>query len=141
VLDTTVLIKALRDPDAWEDLFEAMTSERVWLSSVVVAELYAGTRSPDDGRAIAQIVRSMSRLKRVFAPMPEEWARAGQLIARRIRLQGELSPRDHLADVLIVITAARLGGTVVTANVRHFEAWVGIAASAGLDVTVSAYRP
>ena len=58
------------------------------------------------------------------------------MIARRIRLQGGLRPRDHLADVLILISAARLKGVVVTANLRHFEEWARLATAAGLDVTV-----
>jgi predicted nucleic acid-binding protein len=78
----------------------------------------------------------MRRRDRLLTPDDEDWIRAGRLIARQIRLHGTLRPRDHLADVLILISAARLGGVVVTANLRHFEAWRRLAVAAGLDVMV-----
>ena len=37
-----------------------------------------------------------------------------------------------------IVSAARFGGTVVTANVRHFEQWARLARATGLDVAVSA---
>jgi hypothetical protein len=73
-------------------------------------------------------------------PTLDEWMQAGTLIARRIRLQGLLRPRDHLADVLIVVSAARLTGDIVTANRRHFEAWTALARRAGLDVALAAFE-
>jgi hypothetical protein len=71
-------------------------------------------------------------------PSIEDWARAGQLIARRVRLHGSLRPRDHLADVLIVASAGRIGGDVVTSNRVHFEIWADLARRSGLDVVVRA---
>jgi hypothetical protein len=38
--------------------------------------------------------------------------------------------------VLIVVSAARLNGVIVTADLRHFEAWPRLATAAGLDVIV-----
>jgi hypothetical protein len=48
---------------------------------------------------------------------------------------------DHLADVLIVVSAARLKGAVVTLNVRHFETWAALANASGLDVAVTPFQP
>ena len=80
----------------------------------------------------------MGRRGQLLTPTLDEWSLAGRLMARRIRMQGALRPRDHLADVLILVSAARLNGTVLTANVRHFGPWAQIAARAGLDVSVTA---
>ncbi len=88
-----------------------------------------------------RIVDAMSRVDRLLTPTAGDWARAGRLIARHIRLHGKVRPRDHLADVLMVVSAARLGGVVVTANVRHFEMWAELARDAGLEVAVLEYRP
>jgi hypothetical protein len=63
--------------------------------------------------------------------------RAGTLVARRVRLAGALLPRDHLADVLIIVSAARVGGEIQTANRQYFQAWVRLARRAGLDVTLA----
>ncbi|MBA2447405.1 MAG: type II toxin-antitoxin system VapC family toxin [Chloroflexi bacterium] len=136
VPDTSALLEAVRRPDRWPGLQRSLQSGRVWLSSVVLAELYAGTRSPEEGLLLDRIVAAMQRVERVLTPSNGDWARAGRLIARRTRLQGRLRPRDHLADVLILVSAARLNGVVVTANLRHFEAWARLATAAGLDVAV-----
>jgi len=119
-------------------LFRAIAGGQLWLSSVVIAELYAGTRSPDDARLLDRVVTVMRRIERILTPTDEDWIKAGRLIGRRIRLAGALRPRDHLADVIILVSAAYLGGKVLTANVRHYEAWADLARSAGMDVMVEA---
>lgn len=136
VPDTSALLDVLRRPDRWPTFQRSLQSGRVWLSSVVLAELYAGTRSPDDALILNRIAATAQRVDRLLTPTAAEWARAGRLMARRVRLQGSLRPRDHLADVLILVSAARLNAVVITANLRHFEAWKRLATAAGLDVAV-----
>ncbi|MHB0871315.1 MAG: type II toxin-antitoxin system VapC family toxin [Chloroflexota bacterium] len=142
VHDTSVLIQVIRDPDTYGRPFsQSLSSGRAWLSSVVVAELYAGTRSQEDAQAIDRIVATMKRAKRLLVPTHDDWACAARIIARCIRQQGSMVPRDHLADVLIAVSTGRqLGGTVVTANTKHFELWVEYCRAAGLDVIVSPYQ-
>lgn len=108
---------------------------------MAVAELYAGTRSVEDSFLIAQMVGALRPIERVLTPTADEWARAGRLLARHVRTRCQIQPRDHLADVLIVVSAARLNGAVVTLNVRHFETWVALAAAAGMDVALTPFRP
>jgi predicted nucleic acid-binding protein len=136
VFDTSTLIDVFDHAERWRSFERSLRSGRVWLSSVVLAELYAGTRSPSDAFALDRIAGAMARVERLIVPSVDDWARAGRMIARRIRVDGALRPRDHLADVLILMSAARIGGVVLTANLRHFEAWERLAHSAGLDVTV-----
>ena len=135
VPDTTAVIGAIRDPRA--TLLDAIARGQVWLSSVVACELYAGTRSLEERRLLDRLVRGATRGQRFLEPTADDWVRAGTIIARRIRLDGPMRPRDHLADVLIVVSAARIGADIVTANRRHFEAWTSLARRAGLDVAVS----
>jgi predicted nucleic acid-binding protein len=139
VPDTSVLIQLIRDPAAWTTFQHSLVSGRVWLSSVVSAELYAGRRSREDALLLDRMVAVLQRVDRVLTPTPGEWARAGRLLARAIRLYGSLRPRDHLADVLILVSAARLHGTVVTSNVRHMERWARLGVAAGLDVEVTPF--
>jgi predicted nucleic acid-binding protein len=138
--DTGVFIAAIRDLDRWWALERSLASGQLWLSSVVVCELYAGTRSPDDALRINRIISVMERIDHLLVPTAAEWARAGRLMARHVRLRGPIRPRDHLADVLILVSAARLRGEVLTANLRHFEAWAKLAAAARLDVTVAPFE-
>lgn len=80
----------------------------------------------------------MDRVERLLTPTTSDWARAG-LLARRIRLEGALRPRDHLADVLILVSAARLKGVVISANRKHFQPWARLATAAGLEVAVRSH--
>ena len=129
---------SVREPRRWLRLYQFILSANVWFSSIVLAELYAGTRSSHDRIILDRIVVAMRRKGQLLTPEDDDWIRAGRLIARRVRLHGALRPRDHLADVLILVSAARLGGVVVTANLRHFEPWCRLANAAGLDVAVRA---
>jgi predicted nucleic acid-binding protein len=140
VLDTSVLIHVIRAPSTWPAFEQDLLTGRLWLSSVVVAELYAGTRSRQEALQVEHVAAAMRRIGRLLTPTHDEWAQAGRLMARCIRLQGELRPRDHLADLLILLSAARLNGAVLTLSVRHCEAWTRLAVRAGLDVVVSPYQ-
>jgi predicted nucleic acid-binding protein len=70
-------------------------------------------------------------------PPAGEWASTGRLSAYHSRAHGRSEPRDRWNDILIVVLAARLGGTVVTLNRRHLEHWTASAAGCHLDVTVT----
>jgi hypothetical protein len=86
---------------------------------------------------MVRLVRGVAQQQRLLVPTFEDWSAAGTLMARRVRLEGAIRPRDHLGDVLIVVSAARLGGEIQTANRQHFAAWIRLARRAGLDVTLA----
>ena len=133
--DTPVFVAATRDsPGALSGLFSA---GQIWLSSVVACELYAGTHSPRERQLLALLVRGARQQQRLLIPTLDDWLLAGTLIARRTRLEGSIRARDHLADLLIIVSAARIGGEIQTANRRHFEAWIRVARRSGLDVTLA----
>src|SRR5262245_38420709 len=133
VADTSVFIHALRDPRRQADLYQRLAAGRLWLPSIVALELYAGARGRDEGRGLDRLVWAMARNDRVLTPTHAEWIVGGQLIARAGRLYGLLRPRDHVADVLITLVAARLSGAVLTANVAHFERWAELSRDSGRD--------
>ena len=136
VPDTTAFVEAIRQ--GRQSFFEAVLRGQVWISAVVACELYAGTRSQREARLVDQLVGGAASRQRLLVPTMEDWARAGQLLGRRARLEGALHPRDHLADVLIVVSAGRLGGEIMTANRGHFERWTELARRGGLDVVLHA---
>ena len=136
VLDTTAMIQLVRHPEGWSRFEAALIDKRLYLSSVGMSELYAGTRSRDESVILDRILRTANRIDQILTPSDEEWVTAGRLIARRIRLYGHFEARDHLADVLIVVSTARLSGEVVSANARHMTGWIDLAQRTGLDVTL-----
>ncbi len=133
---TTAFVGAIR-----QDFFNAVSRGQVWVSSVALCELYAGTRSREEARLLDRLSRGAERAHRLLVPTADEWVYAGQLLARRTRLQGAVHPRDHLADLLIVVSAARIAGQILTANRRHFEVWTELARQSGFDVTVATPIP
>ena len=136
VADTTVLVAAIRSLD--RTVLGAIGRRRVWLSAVVICELYAGTRSAGEAALISQLSRDAQDAGQLLVPTIADWTRTGQLLARRIRLHGSVRPRDHLADALIVASAGRIGGEILTSNRAHFEIWADLARRSGLDVVVRA---
>lgn len=137
ICDTTLLIAVLGEPAAVPGFVRAFLGRQVYLPAVALAEVYAGTRGPRDGRLVDQIARAFTLVGRILTPTADEWARSGRLINRAIRLRGTMQPRDHLADVLIVHLAERVRGAVVTANIEDFDGWVSLGR---LDVTVVSHQ-
>jgi predicted nucleic acid-binding protein len=111
---------------------------RVYVSTVVIAELHAGSRSPREARWISDYADAAARIGRLLVPDADDWRLAGQLVERRSRIEGRLAVRDHLADILVVLSASRVQAQVVTTNARHFEVWAMLARRAGRDVVIAA---
>jgi predicted nucleic acid-binding protein len=93
----------------------------VWLSAVVLEELYAGV-SDRDRRVIVRLERDFDRARRILVPSLGDWTQAGSLLARLGAEYGyEKIGRSRLTnDALIAMSAARQGITVLTANERDF---------------------
>ncbi|MHB1004180.1 MAG: PIN domain-containing protein [Chloroflexota bacterium] len=142
--DTSAFILAMRqlarDPSGIPRLLRPTSLRRIHISSVVAAELYAGTRSPDEKSFIDDITKPARMAGRLRTPTHADWERAGILINRYWRNTGGANvPRDHFADALIVLCAAQVAGTVVTNNVEDMERWADLARRSHSDVTVTQY--
>ena len=124
VFDTSIYIPYFRR-EAYRSLIETPTRKgRNRLSSVVIQELYSGTRSPTDKRLLDGLNRAFTIRGYVVTPEHEEWVLAGQLLNQYCRRHGLLDPRSHLADVLILVSSLRVGAVMVTENVRNFSTWL-----------------
>jgi predicted nucleic acid-binding protein len=120
VLDTNVYIdwinRGLR-----EDLMLGPGILR-YLSGVVVMELRAGARVRGDRVAIDRLVRAYASGARLVVPTHRIFDRAGSAL-RQLKLAGfEIRSASFVHDVLIALSAREIGATVVTSNVRDFEA-------------------
>ena len=122
LFDSSLYITALRFGDA-AALSMRRWSERepVWLSSVVLHELYAGTSSGDQ-RAVERLERDFQGARRILTPNLSDWVQAGRVIAQlTVKHHIEKIGRSRLTnDTLIAISARRLGITVFTVNQRDF---------------------
>jgi predicted nucleic acid-binding protein len=136
LFDTSIYIPYLR-AEAYGALIErAVRAGHVLLSAVVVAELYAGTRSQKDKADLDVVLRGYESLGLLVVPSAQDWAHAGQAIRRHRSLYGEVEPREHLNDVLILISGARAGAEVVTENAKHFSRWASLFRRMGIPSRV-----
>jgi predicted nucleic acid-binding protein len=121
LFDSSVYITALRRGDA--ELLQGrwLGDSPVWLSSVVIEELYAGAK-PGDLRILARLERDLSGANRTLTPNFKDWKRTGKVLARIGQKYGyEQIGRARLVnDALIAVSAARIGVTLITANQRDF---------------------
>jgi predicted nucleic acid-binding protein len=137
IFDTSIYIAAIRSAD--RRLWERLAAADVWLSIVVAFELLAGATSSHESDALLRLVDASRRRARLLVPTDQEWLTAAQVLERYSRQHGALKPSDHMDDLLIVLSAARVAGEVVTANVVDFRRWARTLRHAGHDVLVSAH--
>jgi len=120
LFDSSLYIRALRGDGAL--LLQRWARETpLWLSAVVLEELYAGV-STRDQRVVEKLERDFGRAGRILIPNLSDWSNAGRILARLGQKYGyERIGRARLTnDALIAASAARTGVLVLTANARDF---------------------
>ena len=113
LLDTDVLIDFLRGHDKAVSFVNA-NLDRIILSSIVVAELYAGARG-GKGDAEQVVLENFLSLFRVV-PISGDVAKLGGLYKRDYG-------RSHgvgLADAIVAATATLEGAELKTLNAKHY---------------------
>ena len=122
LLDTSIYITALRTGnEAVVTLRHLAPQAPLWLSAVVLEELYAGV-SRRDGRVIERLERDFERAQRILVPTLNDWSQAGKVLSRlATEYDYEQIGKGRLTnDALIAMSAARQGITIITANQRDF---------------------
>ena len=123
LFDTSIYITALRLGDeAALGLRRIGAGAPVWLSSVVLEELYAGV-SAHDRHVIERLERDFHRARRILVPNLTDWTQTGKALARiAVKYDYEKIGKGRLTnDALIAMSAGRLGITVITVNARDFK--------------------
>ena len=92
------------------------------LLAVVQMELRVGAITRRAGQELDQLVRTYAAAGRVVAPSPHQFDEAGAVL-RTFRSRGREIRRASLVnDLLIALTARRIGATVYTYDTADFEA-------------------
>lgn len=122
LFDSSLYIAAWRTGSDAIVCLRRTPEETVWLSSVVVEELYAGSR-PSDHHVVERLERDFYSANRLLVPNLTDWTISGKLLARvAAQYHYDLIGRARLVnDALIAMSAARQGIIVLTANRRDFE--------------------
>lgn len=123
VLDSSIYIAVMRRGEEGIRALQAVAAgSTIWLSSVVLQELYAGA-ADRDLRIVEAMEAEFERMDKVLVPNLNDWTEAGRVLARlAARHHYEKVGRARLTnDALIAMSAARLGLRVITANRRDFH--------------------
>jgi predicted nucleic acid-binding protein len=120
--DSSVYITALRGgQDGLVALQRSKSTGPVWLSSVVLEELYAGA-GPKDHAAVECLEQEFHKAGRILVPNLSDWVQTGKVLAHLAAKHGyEQIGRGRLTnDALIAMSASRVAITVITTNTRDF---------------------
>lgn len=116
IIDTSVYIDNLRSGRFKQELLDLKFVIRC--SAVVLAELSRGTRS----KAMSRFVDDLAKNLQIVTPNEREWLQSGQILKRIVATKGHdiNKTRELHFDVLIALTARRIGACLITCNVDDF---------------------
>src|SRR5271165_838217 len=82
LFDTSIYIAALRRGNHAAIALRRMAADSpLWLSSVVLEELYAGA-GDRERRVVERLGRDFDRVKRLLVPNLSDWTQTGRVLAR-----------------------------------------------------------
>ena len=126
--DTSVYINALRRRDLsvfgqTQIAAEEGGNEPLYLSVVVLEELYVGAVNDKLKKLLAKYENNFEKINRLLVPNQTDWTSGGQILSHVGRKHGfETVRRARMTnDCLIATTAARCGLTVITHNAADFR--------------------
>src|ERR1700674_3951605 len=119
--DSSVYIAALRAGEQSAALLRRFAGNApVWLSSVVLEELYAGA-SKNARRMVERLERDFDRAKRILVPNLSDWTGAGRLLALLAAKYdyAQIGQGRLTNDALITMSARRVGITGRTSKASY----------------------
>lgn len=94
----------------------------VWLSAVVLEELYAGTSDEKARKVVANLETSFAKINRLLVPLQSDWTTTGKILNKIGQKYGfERIGKGRLTnDTLLAMTVARSGMSLLTGNAKDF---------------------
>src|SRR5271157_857157 len=123
LFDTSIYISALRrGSDAALAIRRVASDAPLWLSSVVLEELYAGA-GDREGRVVERLERDFDRVKRILVPNFGDWTQTGRVLARLAAKYGyEQKGRGGLTNApLFALGAGGLATRFLPAKERTYR--------------------
>lgn len=125
IFDTSVYISAFRngDPDIFSVRATGTTVRPLWLSAVVLEELYAGASDASAQKALSKLEKDLGNVNRVLVPNQSDWTSTGRVLNKIGEKYGfeKIGKARLTNDVLIAMSAARTGLSILTVNTKDFK--------------------
>lgn len=121
VIDTSIYIPYI-NKGITHPVIEASSASTIYMSSVVIGELYSGATDVSTIKLLDRLYSTFESLGRLIAPDSHDWQRAGKIISKLGMKYGfeEIFLTRILNDVLIALSARKIGASVITNNKKDF---------------------
>jgi predicted nucleic acid-binding protein len=129
LFDTGIYIRFSRGEDYLWLGEDAGVFQRTFFTTVVAAELYAGTRDRREKRTVDELCRAHHALGHFSSPPAAAWTDTGILLRCARSAYGQIDFVHHFRDLLIAVEAVRARATLVTENAADFARWRSLLAS------------
>ena len=134
VVDSSILISYLRSGKYESFLFTNLSRKTLFFPGSVLGELYAGATTREDRKDLESLRQALG--ENVVDTTTDDWILAGRCIATYSIRFGKIRPRDHILDVLIAISATKIGAALATENVDDMNRWKRVLTRMGKKVNV-----
>jgi predicted nucleic acid-binding protein len=129
LFDTGIYIRFSRGEDYLWLGENSGVFQRTILTTVVAAELYAGTHDHREKRTVDALCQAHHALGHFSSPPAAAWIETGILLRRARSAYGQIDFVHHFRDLLIAVEAVRAKATLVTENAGDFVRWRSLLAS------------
>lgn len=138
VLDSSVLIFYLRSGRYREFLLDGLKQGTIFLPGVVLCELYAGATTRKDRADLESLRRALGA--HLLGTAAEDWVLTGRCLSYYSARWGKIKPRDHLADVIVVVAAVKVGTVLASEDVKQMRRWSWVLRRLGRKLEVREIR-
>jgi predicted nucleic acid-binding protein len=124
IIDTNIYIDYFNSGKYAQVIYQEEYPQIIYVSSIVLMELMAGSFSRADVAIVNNMVKVARAANKIVTPIYTDYVETGRILAKLQSEKGyDLKKVYSLTnDVLIALSARRIGATVVTQNRRDFEA-------------------
>jgi predicted nucleic acid-binding protein len=122
IFDTSIYIPFINQGIAYPTTELNIGKPIPYMSAVVIEELYAGAFDRVSIKLLDRMYEVFEKLGRLIAPEASDWQKTGKIIAKLGNKYGfEDTFLSRITnDILIALSARRIGAVVVTHNTKDF---------------------
>lgn len=122
VFDTSIYIPFINKGITYPDTSANIGRPLLYMSAVVIEELYAGAFGNKSVKLLDKLYETFDSLDRLIIPEASDWQKTGMIIAKIGKKYGfeDTFLSKMTNDVLIALSARRVGAVVVTNNTKDF---------------------
>ena len=122
LLDTSVYIPYINQGIEHPILELRKKAPLLYMSAVVMEELYAGAMDRISNRLLDRIFSTFDKVDRMITPDGSDWQKAGKILAKMGKKYGfeEIHLSRLLNDILIALSARKIGATIFTRNQKDY---------------------